>query len=635
MHLPHRDIHRHRRRPHGPHPRRRADGDGGAPGLRAAQDSGPPAGDREPVRRPVGSTSPRPPHLPSRTKLGILPRDIAGNDFVEVIKEHNLTIYAACYAGAGCNTTHIIEGVNHLKVAYLIVFDDTKGHFNLEKANKFGVLAGPDYGRLKRGEPVQAEDGSWVQPNQVIDEPIKGKTVLILHSNSPEALRNVARARQLVGSLDYVFWMNTTHTMDSDALRGTTTMRCDEPLTRELDYVALTTACYLNEIHVAYAPQLFQSVLSRGYNASDYCWGLNHFRKVEVDTSLFLPPLSRLILSPPDKVEVLMDESCYRSKQPSFKVGGEWHTFIPLQLEDESARMPPFDEKLAAEPYIAFLGTGCSSPAPLRNVSGILLRVTDDFAVLLDAGEGTLHQIYCLSRSFDSFVQTICSIRLVFISHSHADHHMGLYSILALRRRYAQLKGDRRRPVVVVTKRNLRWMSFYNEHISRIQYDFVEARGADGHPASVCVDGLRLECFEVEHVPDSFGAILTHRLIGRIVYSGDTRPCPSLEAAATGCDVLIQEASFSDYDHEQALQRGHTTYSEAVNLAAKCRVGVVLLTHFSQRYKTIDVDLPTGHGNVIVAYDLMRIPLKAIGAIVGPLEKINDHLQTMFNDLSD
>lgn len=79
-------------------------------------------------------------------------------------------------------------------------------------------------------------------------------------------------------------------------------------------------------------------------------------------------------------------------------------------------------------------------------VLATLVQVPDWGNVLLDAGEGTWGQI---ARRFG--VEAVCSgdaspaespadkvlrdIRCIFISHLHADHHIGLSKVLALRNR--------------------------------------------------------------------------------------------------------------------------------------------------------------------------------------------------------
>jgi ribonuclease Z len=73
-----------------------------------------------------------------------------------------------------------------------------------------------------------------------------------------------------------------------------------------------------------------------------------------------------------------------------------------------------------------------------------LVQIPNWGSILLDAGEGTWGQI---ARRFGSQIlahatespahQILRDIRCIFISHLHADHHMGLSKVLALRRKVA------------------------------------------------------------------------------------------------------------------------------------------------------------------------------------------------------
>ena len=101
----------------------------------------------------------------------------------------------------------------------------------------------------------------------------------------------------------------------------------------------------------------------------------------------------------------------------------------------------------------------------------------------------------------------------------------------------------------------------------------------------------------------------------RIVYSGDTSPCESIAELAKEADLLIHEATFSDDLAEKASQMGHSTPSQAAELAKKAGVLRLILTHISGRYDQDEYFLEGANrvfAGVLLAEDLMvvNVPLR-------------------------
>jgi len=75
----------------------------------------------------------------------------------------------------------------------------------------------------------------------------------------------------------------------------------------------------------------------------------------------------------------------------------------------------------------------------------------------------------------------------------------------------------------------------------------------------------------------------------KVVFSGDTRPCPAVVEAARGATLLIHEATFEDELAADARAKRHSTLSEALGVAKEAGAYRTILTHFSSRYPKIPV----------------------------------------------
>lgn len=147
-----------------------------------------------------------------------------------------------------------------------------------------------------------------------------------------------------------------------------------------------------------------------------------------------------------------------------------------------------------------------------------------------------------------------------------------------------------------------------------------------------------LVSFPVVHCPQAFGVVLkaSERLNSdgkliegwKIVYSGDTRPCPELTEASRGATVLIHEATFEDSMVDEAIARNHSTTEEAIQMGASAGVYRIVLTHFSQRYPKIPVFDEAHMHKTCIAFDLMSINI----ADLPVLPRVLPYLKMLFRN---
>jgi ribonuclease Z len=268
---------------------------------------------------------------------------------------------------------------------------------------------------------------------------------------------------------------------------------------------------------------------------------------------------------------------------------------------------------------LVFLGTSGSMPTAQRAPTAILLRRGGE-RLLFDCAEGTQRQ---LLRSNVGLIE----LREVFLTHYHADHYLGLPGMLktfALRGRetpitiygppgLSDLFGALRRifgrltypyelielqPGEILERGNYRLATFpVNHGVSAFGYAVVEdprpgrfdveAANALGIPAGP--ERGTLQRGEAVTLTDG-RVVAPQSVLGevrpgrKVVVSADTAYSQDVVEAASGADVLVHEATFAEEERERARETLHSTAGDAAQVAREAEVGLLALTHLSNRY---------------------------------------------------
>jgi len=298
---------------------------------------------------------------------------------------------------------------------------------------------------------------------------------------------------------------------------------------------------------------------------------------------------------------------------------------------------------------ILFLGTGGSWPSVKRNVSSVALKRAGEI-ILFDCGEGTQRQF---QKSKLSYMQ----ISKIFITHFHGDHFLGLPGLIQT----MQL-NDREFPLHIYGPKGM--IKLLNQLLSlgyfKPNYEIIgyEIDGGDvlefkGYKISVMrvkhgIPALAY-CFEEDMRPGKFdktkalelgipegplfsnlqkGKIITLNhgrkitpdiVLGpprkgrKLVFSGDTKPINEMINFAKNADVLIHEATFDSELKDLSSDYGHTTASQAAEIAKKAYVDKLFLIHISPRYNennVIEEDAKKIFKNSVVPKDLYEFEIK-------------------------
>uniref|UniRef100_A0A0D9R9L8 Zinc phosphodiesterase ELAC protein 2 n=1 Tax=Chlorocebus sabaeus TaxID=60711 RepID=A0A0D9R9L8_CHLSB len=410
---------------------------------------------------------------------------------------------------------------------------------------------------------------------------------------------------------------------------------------------------------------------------NENCASVHNLRSYKIQTQLNLihPDIFPLLTSFPCKKEgptlsvPVVQGECLLKYQ--LRPRREWQrdaiiTCNPEEFIDEALQLPNFQEsvqeyrrsaqdgpapaeKRSQYPEIVFLGTGSAVPMKIRNVSATLVNISSDTSLLLDCGEGTFGQLY---RHYgDQVDRVLGSLAAVFVSHLHADHHTGLLNILLQRERALASLGKPLRPLLVVAPTQLKvWLQQYHNqcqevlhHVSMIPAKCLQEGAEISSPAverliSSLLGTCDLEEFQtclVRHCRHAFGCALVHASGWKVVYSGDTMPCEALVRMGKDATLLIHEATLEDGLEEEAVEKTHSTTSQAISVGMRMNAEFIMLNHFSQRYAKVPLFSPDFNEKVGIAFDHMKVsfgdfptvpklipPLKALFA--GDIEEMEE-----------
>ncbi len=291
---------------------------------------------------------------------------------------------------------------------------------------------------------------------------------------------------------------------------------------------------------------------------------------------------------------------------------------------------------------ILFLGTGCMQPTKTRNHSGILLTYGKE-NILMDCGEGIQRQMRVAGVK-------PAKITTLLISHWHGDHVFGIPGLMSsmgadksdatLRifgppgtKKFLEhmLQGfaakDIIKHTVVEVKKGAFWET--EEFVLEAQplkhsvlcvgYSFIEKEKRKIDMAAAEKIGLRGPILgELQRGEDVVfngkkikSRDVTYVVAGKKVsYIADTVVCEGAEKLAKNADLLISEGTHLDDIKEKAGKYMHLTVKEAALIASEHNAKKLVITHLSQRYKSVAeiVEEARAHfDEAIVAEDFLRI----------------------------
>jgi ribonuclease Z len=253
-------------------------------------------------------------------------------------------------------------------------------------------------------------------------------------------------------------------------------------------------------------------------------------------------------------------------------------------------------------------------PTAQRAPAALLVRRGGD-KLLFDCAEGTQRQ---LLRSSVGLLE----LEEIFITHFHADHVLGLPGMLktfALRGRELPLTLHGPRGLVALLDSLKRVVGKLTYDLKLVEVEPGDVLERDGYRLATfgvahgvtalgwsVIEATRPGRFDVERAdalgvpsgPDrgalqrgeTVGSVKPEDVLGpprpgrKVVVTGDTAPSEEIVEAAWGADVLVTEATFAHEERDRAAETNHQTATQAAEVAQRANVGLLALTHLSNRY---------------------------------------------------
>lgn len=338
----------------------------------------------------------------------------------------------------------------------------------------------------------------------------------------------------------------------------------------------------------------------------------------------------------------------------------KYKKWLAINREEPKPDHPVLNLFKNCDPELVFLGTQSMMPSTLCNVSGIYLRFwqQNNIGIILDCGEGSYIQLLN-HYGAEKTRQFLKSLRVIYITHIHADHHLGLLQLIRERDRVIAEDHAPKDPVFLVLPfncgawvskfskmvDNLNYITIFSQHIkiegskddSKVtvqeakagillqetkavptqeevkttdakeegeaddEFEYYEDPEMEQYLLAAEKESLenlplfkefllsklgitKFNSVDVDHCPQAYGIYLEHADGWRFVYSGDTRPCPTMVQEVGTSTILVHESTFGEELQDHALLKMHSTDREAIEIGMALRAWRTILTHFSPRY---------------------------------------------------
>ena len=328
-----------------------------------------------------------------------------------------------------------------ISMSYVIRNHKQRGKFLPAKAKELRVPEGPLWSKLASGHSVQSMDGAMIEPEMVLEESKEGMGVAVIDLPSANYVDNLVdrpewKVDRVMDGVGAIIWLlgpgvgqnerfrefvhkhpNLKHILSSqDHCHNYLAMDSSASAAIRLNQIDPFhyTVPFHHNVNIS-QPEESWVEADRPPNSTQAQRGYRiqtgpYFKLHTTDT---IPDLDTTAVLQKTPVDVLQ---LAQAAQEEIASGSMASAAAEENLPSQDAE-------------ITCLGTGSALPSKYRNVSATLVRVPGYGSYLLDCGENTLGQ---LKRAFtpSELAEVLRDLKLIWISHLHADHHLGTVSVI-------------------------------------------------------------------------------------------------------------------------------------------------------------------------------------------------------------
>jgi len=485
-------------------------------------------------------------------------------------------------------------------VCYICEFADLPGELFPDKAERLGVTQ-DWFNELAIGNPVISSHGKKVEPFEVMSPSTPGQVFMIVDCPSAEIrdelVRNTAFSQFYIRQKDSKTPHVIVHITPLEIFDSESYQAWKDQFGKDTVHILVNKQVVKQETPFLRSVA-FQTVLS--------------VVDKDIFPSIIENPSPRQNYSLLDNCEVAENLLTYQFRPLKMEGLTRQNLRFGYEAGDMLKRLQKASEKLddgifktvgtatvtsreenlqsMSDSKVTFLGTGYAIPSYCRSQSAILVHTGEDKSILLDCGEGTFSQMHCLYK--ERTADVVASLKCVFISHRHPDHHMGLMRLLL---EYEKLAKERQLPFLTIVGpwRLFQWLKEHfklmgqNLPIRFLPFGEVKSNKVNNQIQEV-LDALELSNLQVVsvlHTRDSHGIILNHSSGWKLVYSGDCVPSYNLIKEGKNATLLIHEATYFEVPKEEPIRGRHCTLAEAIKVSRDMDASYTILTHFSKHWK--------------------------------------------------